>query len=175
MIDLLAPLAALGAFALYVASRPAAFRNERSLTLPAKPEALFGLINDFHEWAAWSPWEKHDATMTKTFEGPSAGAGAVYRWRGNNKVGEGSMTIVDSVSPSRVEIALSFLKPFAADNKATFTLAPDGEGTKVTWVMVGERNFPMKAFGVFMDMDEMIGKDFVAGLTALGQAASKRA
>ena len=170
---LLALLAPLGLFALYVASRPGAFRIERSLTIPASPEVLFGLINDFHEWARWSPWEKLDATMTKTFEGPASGKGSTYRWKGNNKVGEGAMTILDS-TPSKIEIALAFLKPFAANNRTTFTLDPDGAGTRVTWAMEGENAFMAKAFGVFMNMDELVGKDFASGLASLGEAAAKR-
>lgn len=171
---LLVLLVPIGLFALYVASRPGAFRIARALTIPASPELLSGLINDFHEWALWSPWEKHDPTMTRTFEGPTSGKGAIYRWRGNNKVGEGSMTILES-APDRIEIALVFLKPFAATNKTIFTLDREGEVTRVTWAMEGENAFMAKAFGVFMNMDELVGKDFAAGLEALKAVAAERA
>ncbi len=169
---ILAPIGAvLGLFALYVATRPGEFRTERSLDINASPATLFALINDFHEWAAWSPWEKMDPTMTKSYEGPSAGKGAVYRWHGNNKVGEGVMTILESNPDSRIDVQLQFIKPFAATNKAIFTLVQAGTSTKVTWAMEGNKNFMMKAFGVFMNMDELVGTDFERGLAAMRDAA----
>ena len=85
------------------------------------------------------------------------------------------MTLTDSAAPSRVDVTVAFLKPFAATNRVTFTLEADGGGTKVTWAMEGENAFPAKLFGLFMNMDEMIGKDFLAGLTALRDAATKPA
>ena len=175
MIYLVAFAASLGMFALYVASRPSAFRIERSLTIDASAEAIFGLINDFHEWGRWSPWDKLDPTMSKTFEGAASGVGAVYRWRGNNKAGEGSMTLVESAPSSRVVISLAFLKPFAATNKTIFTLEPDGAATRVTWAMEGDNAFPAKLFGVFMNMDELVGKDFTAGLANLRDAVVTKA
>lgn len=171
---LLGMLAAVGVFVAYVATRPSAFRIARSLTIPASPAVVHGLINDFHEWARWSPYEKYDAAMTKTYEGPSSGVGASYRWSGNNKVGEGSMTITES-GPERVVIDLRFVKPFTASNTATFTIEPAGDSTKVTWAMTGENAFGAKAFGVFVNMDELVGKDFVAGLEAMKTAAAAQA
>lgn len=165
----------LGLFSLYVATRPGAFRIERSLTIDAPPSKLFALINDFHEWAHWSPWEKMDPSMKKTFEGPASGKGAVYRWSGDDKVGQGVMTIQEAVADKRLEVELAFLKPFQATNRAIFTLEPDGSGTKVTWAMEGVRNFPMKAFSVFADMDKLVGADFEKGLQAMKDTAAKAA
>lgn len=174
MFYLLALAAPLGLFALYVASRPAAFRIQRSAAINAPPEAIVGFIDDFHRWSVWSPWEKVDPLMSRTFEGPGSGKGAVYRWRGNSKAGQGSMTVVES-APSRVEIDLEFLKPFPAKNKTTFTLEPEGAATRVTWTMEGQNAFAAKAFNVVMDMDKLVGKDFDAGLAALKTAAEKAA
>jgi hypothetical protein len=105
--------------------------------------------------------------MKKTFEGPASGTGASNAWVGNDKTGEGKMTITDSKPPQSIAIKLEFLKPFQATNKVSFTFAPAGEKTKVTWAMDGERNFMMKAFSVFMNMDSMVGKDFESGLAGL--------
>jgi hypothetical protein len=162
----------LGLLALYVATRPSHFRIARSRTINASASTVFGLIQDFHGWEHWSPWEKLDASMKKTYGGPAAGKGASYHWVGNNKVGEGKMTITDAVENARVEVDLQFIKPFAARNKTTFTLDAEGDATRVTWAMEGERNFVMKAFGVFMNMDDMIGKDFDKGLDAMASAAT---
>ena len=162
-------------FALYVSTRPGAFRIVRSATIDAPPSKVFALINDFHEWAHWSPWEKMDGSMKKTYEGPAAGRGAVYRWSGDNKVGEGVMTMLESSPDSRLEIELAFLRPFQATNKAIFTLEPDGTSTRVTWAMEGNNAFVAKAFGVFMDMDQLVGRDFEKGLASMKDIAEKAA
>lgn len=163
----------LGAFALYVSTRPAAFRIERSRALDASAAELYALIQDFHAWARWSPWDKMDPGMERIYEGADSGVGAVYRWRGNNKVGEGAMRITGAEQDARVELDLEFIKPFPAKNRTVFTLEAAGEGTRVTWAMEGENGFVAKAFGVFMNMDAMVGKDFEKGLAAMGAAAAE--
>jgi len=154
-------------FILVVLTRPSTFHIERSISMAAPPENAFAQVNDFHAWPDWSPWEKMDPQMKKTFEGPPSGVGAMYAWTGNDKVGEGKMTIEKSTAPSLVGIKLQFFKPFAATNTATFTFAPASEGTKVTWSMDGENNFVGKAFSMFMDMDKMVGGDFERGLASM--------
>src|SRR5437764_1072594 len=72
--------------------------HARSATIPAPPAAVFAQINDLHMWEAWSPWEKIDPAMKKTFDGPPAGAGASFAWTGNSSVGEGRVTITDMKS-----------------------------------------------------------------------------
>lgn len=163
--------AALGLFALYVSTRPAAFRIARSLTIPASPATLHPLIRDLKRWEAWSPWDKIDPNLQRTYEGAAEGVGATYRWLGNKNVGEGRMTITEVEPDARVTLDLEFLKPFPAKNVTTFTLTPAGEGTEVTWTMEGNNNFVAKAFGVFMNMDKMVGKDFEKGLASLRDAA----
>lgn len=150
-----------------VALQPATFHIERSLGIAAPPEKAFAQVNDFHAWPAWSPWEGKDPAMKRTYEGAPSGVGAVYSWVGNRDVGEGRMTIERSEPPRAVGIKLEFLKPFAATNRATYTFAPDGGGTKVTWAMDGDKNFLLKAFHLFVDMDKLVGADFERGLLAL--------
>jgi hypothetical protein len=78
-------------------------------------------VNDFHNWEAWSPWAKLDPAAKATFEGPSAGTGAIFKWAGNKEVGEGSMTITESRPSDLIRIKLEFLRPFEATNSAEFT------------------------------------------------------
>jgi len=156
---------------LVIITRPSTFHIERSIAMAAPPENAFAQVNDFHAWPAWSPWEKLDPQMKKTFDGPSAGVGAKYAWTGNDQVGEGRMTIEKSDKPSTVGIRLEFLKPFAATNATTFTFAPTPQGSKVTWAMDGENSFMAKAASLFMDMDKLIGADFEKGLDAMKTAA----
>lgn len=154
-------------FVLVVALRPAEFRITRSATMDVSPRAAFAWVNDFHNWEAWSPWAKIDPAMTRTYEGAEAGTGAVYTWTGNKKVGAGAMTITDSRPNDRIHIDLEFFRPFAARHTVEFTFEPAGGQTVVTWGMEGRNNFFLKAFGLLMNMDKMIGRDFEKGLAAM--------
>ena len=151
--------------------RPDTFQVERSMTVKASPETIFASIQDFHRWGAWSPWEKKDPAMTRTYNGAASGKGAVYGWEGNGEVGTGSMEIVEATAPSRVTIKLDFTKPFEAHNVAEFTLIPTTDGTRVRWQMRGPSPFLAKVMNVFVDMDHMVGADFEAGLANLKAAA----
>jgi hypothetical protein len=165
----------LAAFVLVVATRPARFHVERSATIAAPPQAVFGRVNDFHAWGTWSPWEKIDPGMQRTFSGPPAGVGSTYAWSGNDEIGAGRMTIEQSEPSRRIAIELEFTRPMAATNHATFTFVPVPEGTKVTWAMDGDNNFVGKAISLFIDMDEMIGSHFERGLVTLKGLAETRA
>lgn len=155
-------------FVGFVATRPATYHVERSMTFAAPPEAAYLLIADFHKWQAWSPFEKLDPAMKKDFGGAESGTGATYHWAGNTKAGEGKMTIKNATPPSNVDIQLDFIKPFAGTCDTKFTIAPDGAGSKVTWSMDGTNNFMAKAMGVFMGpMDKMVGPSFEEGLAAM--------
>lgn len=161
---LIALVVLLVGFLAFVASRPSAFRISRSLKINAPAEAIFPLINDFHNWAQWSPYEKMDPNIKKTFSGPDSGVGANYKWAGDSKVGEGSMSITASQPSTRVEILLEFTKPMQATNTGEFTIVTTGTESDVTWAMTGEYNFMSKLFGVFVNMDQMVGGDFEKGL-----------
>jgi uncharacterized protein YndB with AHSA1/START domain len=157
----------IAGFLAVVAIQPAEFHITRSATIAAPPAAVFAQVNDFHLWQAWSPWEKIDPQMKRTYEGAPSGTGAVYGWAGNNDVGEGRMTLEESRPSELVRIRLDFLKPFAATNTAEFAFKPEGGGTSVTWSMEGKKNFVSKAFCMFMDMDKMLGGQFEKGLAQM--------
>jgi uncharacterized protein YndB with AHSA1/START domain len=152
---------------IVAATRPDTFRVQRSTPIKAPPERIFALLNDFHQWGSWSPWEKMDPAMTRTHSGAGSGKGAVYAWKGNRKVGEGRMEISDSAPSSKITLKLDFLKPFEAHNTTEFTLAPQGDSTSLTWTMHCPQPFMVKVMGLFMNMDKMIGKDFETGLANL--------
>ena len=160
---------------LLVATRPAEFSVTRSATMSAPAATVHALVNDFHEWSKWSPWEHRDPNMTRTYDGTDAGKGAEYRWSGDKNVGEGMMRITESVPPELILIHLEFIKPFKATNTTECKFTPEDGGTKVTWSMMGRNNFMAKAMSLFMDMDKMIGKDFEQGLADMKAAAEKSA
>ena len=155
------------ALIVFVATRPAEYRVARSEDVAAPADVVFDQIDSYKAWPAWSPWEKQDPAMTKTYEGPERGVGAMYSWK-SAKVGAGKMTTLESEPGKHVGIELKFIAPFENTARADFTLEPSGaDKTKVTWAMTGHNNFVGKFFGLFMDMDSMIGKDFEKGLGLL--------
>ena len=177
MLKILIGLAAIVVvLVVVIAMRPAEFRVERTATISAPAPVVFAQVNDFRQWEAWSPYAKRDPAMKKSFEGAPAGVGAIYTWSGNNEVGEGRTTIIESRPNELVRIKLEFVRPFAATSTAEFTFRPEGERTAVTWSLDGRNGFPAKAMGLVMNMDRMIGDDFEKGLAqmkAIAEAAPR--
>ena len=146
------------------------FAVSRSTTVIADPARVHGLINSFHEWTAWSPWEDLDPALQRDYTGPDSGVGARYAWSGNRKAGQGTMEITSS-TPDAIGLRLAFLKPFRSSNVVTFSLVPAVDGTEVTWLMTGEQRGLMGLVGRVISMDKLIGKDFEKGLTRLKAVA----
>ena len=163
---------AIAALLLYAYTRPDTFSVQRSASVKAPPEKIAALIDDFHAWGAWSPYEKRDPDMKRTYSGAPKGKGAVYEWDGKRNVGAGRMEILET-APGKVGIKLDFLRPFEGHNVATFSMVPAGDATTVTWAMTGPAAFIPKLMGVFMNMDKMIGTDFEVGLANLKAIAEK--
>ena len=180
MLEIIAILAVVLAIAIAIVlilatNKPDTFSVQRATPVKAPPEKIFPLINDFHQWTTWSPWENKDPAMKRTYSGSASGRGAVYAWDGNKNVGAGRMEIIDASSPSKIIIKLDFFKPFEGHNTAEFTMLPQGDAatTNVTWVMHGPAPFMSKVMQVFMNMDNMIGKDFETGLANLKRLTEK--
>jgi hypothetical protein len=166
----------IAGFVAFAATRPGSYRVERSIKIDAPAPVVFAQLEDLKAWSAWSPWEGKDPLMKKTFEGPAKGVGAGYMWQGNDKVGEGRMTITDSRPPSDLKLRLEFIKPFAAVATTELTVQPESATTSnVTWAMEGTNNLIAKIVGLVMNMDTMIGNDFEKGLAALRQVAETEA
>ena len=158
-------------FLIVAAFQPAEYRVTRSISINAPAETVFAHVNDFQAWSAWSPWEKLDPAMKRTYEGPRAGQGAIYGWTGNGKVGEGRMMILESRPPELIRIQLDFVKPFASTAQAEYTFRPENGKTAVTWTMTGSKNFLSKAMCMIVSMDKMVGGDFEKGLAQLKSVA----
>ena len=171
MYILLAVVAIILVVLAIAAMKPSDFRFEHSIGIDAPPEKIFPLINDFHQWPRWSPWENVDPAMQRTYSGAPSGVGARYEWKGNSKAGEGAMDITSSTPAREVVVSLHFIKPFEARNMVSFTIAPSGDATNVTWAMYGKSPFMVKVMKVFVNMDKMLGKDFDRGLASMKAAA----
>lgn len=166
-------LALVAAVLLYAASRPDHFRIERSVTVNASPDKIFPLISNFHRWEAWSPWEKIDPKLSRTYSGATEGLGAVYAWSGNQDIGQGRMEIIEAQPSSKLRIKLDFVTPFEAHNTVDFVLiqqgpqGPQGSATVVTQSMQGPTPFISKLLGLVFSMDKMVGSKYEEGLASL--------
>jgi len=174
MLEVIVIVAVVMAIAIVIVlalalTKPDTFSVRRSAVVRASAERIFPLVNNFHEWVNWSPWENRDPAMRRSYSGAESGKGAVYAWDGNKNVGSGRMEILDASSPSKITIKLDFFKPFEGHNTAEFTFAPDrgAAATNIVWVMHGPSSFMSKVMQVFMNLDAMIGRDFEAGLANL--------
>lgn len=166
-------VALVAIFLIVVSLQPADFRLTRTTAVAAPPEAVFAQVNDFRKWQDWSPWAKKDPNAKNSFEGAPTGEGAAFAWEGNNEVGQGRMTIIESQPGRLVRIKLEFIKPFAATNTAEFTFEPRDGQTFVSWSMYGQRNFLQKGVCLIMDMEKMVGPDFEKGLAQMKAAAER--
>lgn len=163
----------VGVVLALAASRPDTFQVQRTAVIKAAPDKIFTHINDLRGFGAWSPYEKKDPAMKRTYSGAASGKGAAYAWEGDNNVGKGRMEITESSAPEKIAIKLDFEKPFEAHNIVEFTLLPKGDTTEVTWGMHGPTPYLAKIMHLFFDMDSMVGKDMEAGLANLKTITEK--
>lgn len=164
----------VGGFCIYVALQSPDFTVTRSATMSAPAENIFNLVNDFHQWAGWSPWAKLDLNAKNMFGSTTSGAGATFEWAGNNKVGQGKMEIIESQPFTHIKIRLDFLKPMKATNTAEYTFQPQGTQTTVTWSMRGHNNFIGKAMNIIMNCEKMVGGQFEQGLANMRAIVEKK-
>ena len=144
---------------------------ERSVTIGASPAEVYEQVADFHNWRKWSPWEDIDPAMNRAYAGTDSGTGAVYTWSGNRKAGQGRMEIVAANQPSSVRIDLQFEKPWKARSDTTFTILPDGSGSRVSWTMIGRKSLLTRMMSIVKSMDSLVGPDFEKGLSRLKATA----
>ncbi|MEM8728619.1 MAG: SRPBCC family protein [Pseudomonadota bacterium] len=154
-------LVALGGFLL-----PRDVSVSRSIDIDAPADAIFPYVNSMQKTSEWSPWLDRDPDIQLSYGGPDAGVGNTMSWTSDvPDVGSGSQEITASTENSQVKTALDFGDMGTAD--ATFDLAPEGTGTKVTWSFHTDTgmNPVMRYFGLMMD--GFVGPDYETGLENL--------
>ena len=154
-------------FVAFVAMQPSDFRVERTATIAAPPASAFAQVNDLRKWEAWSPWAKLDPKAKVSFEGPDSGQGAAMTWAGNDQVGEGKMTIVDSRPDDAIKLKVDIAKPYEGTSMSEFTFKPEGTGTAVTWAILAQHNFMEKAFCLIMNGKRMMSDLMDKGLAQM--------
>jgi hypothetical protein len=169
---LLGVVAVIAILLIIVALRPADFRVERSLALSAPAILLFEQVNDHHKFAVWNPFMKLDPNVKNTYSGPDSGVGAMCSWDGNNKIGAGSATIIESKPGELVRQRMDWKRPMEGTSTVEFTFKPQGDQTVVTWAMYGKNNFMGKLVSLFMNCEKMVGPQFENGLAELGKVVA---
>lgn len=163
-----ASLLLLGGLAVVIANQPTDFTISRSATINAPISKVFAQVNNLHNWQKWSPWAKLDPNSKASYQGPIEGVDSVFSWSGNNEVGVGKMTIIESKPNEYIKLKLDFEKPFKDTSFSEFTFkSEDGKDTSVTWSMMGKRNFVTKAISLVMNCEKMIGGFYEKGLSNL--------
>lgn len=138
----------------------------RSIDIAAPPETVFPHINSLQQTEAWSPWLERDPDVQLSYSGPEAGVGNTMTWVSEDpQVGSGSQEIVVSEENALVQSVLDFGE--MGTGEARFDLAPDGDGTEVTWTFDTDlgMNPAMRYLGLMMD--SWLGQDFETGLARL--------
>lgn len=166
-------LVAIVVVLIIAARRPDRFVIARTARMKAPPDKIFPYLSDLKRNQDWSPFEKTDPNMQRSYSAPSVGPGATYEFAGNNQAGAGRITILENVPSSKVVMRLEMSKPMKADNTVTYDLAPMGGETEVTWRMEGKQPFPIRVMCVFFNMDKMMGKVFDTGLSTLKAIVEK--
>jgi hypothetical protein len=143
---------------------PKGAKLERSITANISPEAAFQSLRSLKTFDEWAPWNDRDPNQERGYKGKEGEVGSIAWWKGNKDVGEGEQEIKKLEPNSYIETELRFLKPFKAVNKAYWRIAPDGNGSKVTWGFDAKFQMPMNIMFLFMSMEGPIGKDYEKGL-----------
>lgn len=160
-------LAAVAVLLAWTATRPDTFRVERHALISAPIAQVYPLISDLRRFNTWNPYALKDASIQIAYRGPASGVGAAYDFNGNKNVGRGRLSLTGLQPPKEVTMVLDMLEPFEGHNTLTFTLTPQDQATDVRWAMQGASPFIARLMGLFFHMDQMIGRDFEAGLANL--------
>jgi len=145
---------------------PSHYRVERSVSIRAKPGAIYAQISNFKNWLQWTAWNQTKyPDMQVKFEGPESGVGAAYTWEGKS-TGQGQIRLTRADPDQGISYDLDF-EHGKYKSQGAITLEPAGEGVKVTWWNQGDlgSNPINRYFGLMMD--RMMGPDFEEGLKNL--------
>lgn len=152
-----------------------AYRVSRAARIDAPPSAVYPHLEDLRRWLPWSPWEGHDPYTVRTWSGREHGAGAGYSWNGNRETGEGSVWILAAEPDRRLDLELTFVRPFPAESTLRLDLDPESDGAAcvVTMTMAGSLRPLLRALRRFMPLDAMLAKDLERGLAKLTEVVEE--
>lgn len=144
---------------------PRLTRIQQSITINRPASEIFPKVVSLRSFVTWDPWSGRDPNIQQSFEGEEGQIGAIYRWKGNKEVKEGSMKTVQIIPNELVEHELTFGK--GNKNRALIKLIPEGESTQVIWGV--ELNMGIMPFTRIVGslLKGMLERDFSQGLNKL--------
>ena len=172
IIGLVLAVAVIGTLIYASMTQPDRFRIQRAIHINAPAEAMHAILSDLRRGAEWSPFERQDPNLKRTFTGPDTGVGSALEWEGTAGVGAGKLTIADA-SPTKIVLNLDMRKPMEGHNIVEFDLKPEGTSTNVAWSMHGPMPLIAKVMYTFMNMERSLGNEFEKGLRDLKALAEK--
>lgn len=162
----------IGGYLVTCLMGPKEFSVKRSRLIQADPKAVYEEVANFHQWPAWSPWQKRDPAIENTFSGSDAGEGAIMTWT-SEQSGNGEQEIIEARDNEYLKMDLRFdgMQPNITE---WFFEAKDG-GTEVTWTMEsGEIGFMSRGPFMLMGVTGMIEKDYEEGLASIASVAEAK-
>ena len=160
--------------AVLASRKPPRFVVSRSVRLEAPRDSVLPFINDLRRWPEWSEAGIRDKATARSYLGADSGPGAIGEWEGEGRGGKVRLEIIEA-SPTSVRVQADWSRPFVARNFNQFNLAPDGNGTRVTWTLDGETMRILKVMTVFVSPDRLMGRHLEHGLAALRTAVESPA
>ena len=141
------------------------FEIKASIVIEAIPAKVHEVLNDLSRLEDWNPFLTMDKSVTYTLSEKTVGPGAIFDYQGK-RIGKGRMEIISS-GPERIRFTMTFFNKKTETAKCEYVVEPEFEGTKVTWVMAGERDLKMQIIGKFLNLDKMMTNNFNNGLKVL--------
>jgi len=160
-------LVLVSGLAVMVSTRPERLKVQRSVEMSAAPDVVFAQLNDFHHWAAWSPWDQKDPSMKRTYPGSPVGIGAGYSWESSSQ-GEGKLTIVQSTPPNMLTVQVESLRSRDTSGTMTFRVtSSDSRDSTVTWSLTLDNSLTSRGLSLFSNLGATLDEDFRTGLAEL--------
>ncbi len=156
----------VGILIVLILSLPTKYNVERSIVIDAPGNIVYDQVRLFENFVKWSPWTALDPDMSDEITPPDGTVGSIYSWQGNDSVGIGSLEII-SITNDRIDQKLIFSAPWEAHDAAYYTFTDTPDGVQITWGLDGNLPRPTNIFGMFMDMESMIGGNYEKGLSNL--------
>ncbi|MFD1817716.1 Polyketide cyclase / dehydrase and lipid transport [Pseudarcicella hirudinis] len=142
---------------------------EREITINKPKQEVFDFVKFIKNQNTFNKWVLLDPKMRKDYRGTDGTVGFVYAWDSDNKdVGKGEQQITKIVEGERIDFEIRFEKPFASTAPAyMITESISQNQTKVKWGFSGTMAYPMNIMLLFVNIEDMLGKDLDTGLQNL--------
>lgn len=168
-------LAIVALVLIIAALTPSEYAVEREIVIEKPKAEVFDYVKYLKNQSNFSVWANMDPNMKTDYIGIDGEPGFVSAWESKNEeVGKGEQEIKKITEGERIDYELRFIIPFEATDNAYMTTESVSENqTKVKWGFDGKMPYPMNLMLLFIDMEDMLGKDLETGLQNLKRLLEK--